>query len=720
MKKILTVLIIFSITLLAQTHSELIDLGQGGVSGVSKDGNYVCGNDFTTPFIWSEATGRIPIGNLEGESFSVSNNGIVVGRFIDSSLIVGGSPVLRAGYFANNKWWGFEGIPGVPPLDGQSFTHSYGINSEGNKAVGMVWHANWRVEACYWSIPDTGIGLLGQTGDFNSRANAISNDGSIIAGWDGISAGPDRRAFYWDPAPHFMGGFDPTYLVGESRGMNSDGSVIVGGSVWPFIWTAATGMQHIVADSSLYFNGEAIGISDNGIIVGFVRFSVQNYQAFIKKPGWNDIILMEDYILDSLGITGYQGWYFPFGQGISADGNRIGLTAYPPGSGVAHALILTINTGAATTFQLSVSVTNGWNMVSTPGLNSPDQNVSTWWPSRDPGANVFKYAGGYQAVTAATPGLGYWMKHSGARTYNTGDEWPAGGIQIVAHAPLAGASGWNLIGGYELSVTAANVTTIPPGLQSGPIYKYSGGYAVATTLDPGYGYWIKLTGAGQIIIPETIAKGEAPVEYFPENWGKIVLTDATGISYTLYAVNGEVDLSQYELPPAPMAGMFDIRFSSGRIAEDINSSMQTIDMSGVTYPLTVRVDGMDMRLMDETGKNVNVNLKSGENVVISDATIQKLMVSGESMPTVYALEQNYPNPFNPSTVIEFSLPEEVSNVKLSIYNALGEKVAELVNTSLTAGKYQYQWNAQNVATGMYIYELRTDKFVSVKKMILLK
>jgi flagellar hook assembly protein FlgD len=124
--------------------------------------------------------------------------------------------------------------------------------------------------------------------------------------------------------------------------------------------------------------------------------------------------------------------------------------------------------------------------------------------------------------------------------------------------------------------------------------------------------------------------------------------------------------------------------------------------------------------MDETGKSINVNLKAGEDVVISDASVMKLMVSGELIPAKYALEQNYPNPFNPSTVIEFSLPEDVSNVKLSIYNALGEKVAELVNTALTAGKYQYQWNASNVATGMYIYELRTDNFVSVKKMLLLK
>jgi hypothetical protein len=158
----------------------------------------------------------------------------------------------------------------------------------------------------------------------------------------------------------------------------------------------------------------------------------------------------------------------------------------------------------ANTFQISMNVSDGWNMVSIPGLHPVDQNVNTWWAFRDPGANVFKYAGGYQPVTEVTPGTGYWMKHSGNRTYNTGDEWPAGGIQIASHNPIQGTAGWNLFGGYELSVTAANVTTNPPGLQTGPIYKYDGGYQIATTLDPGYCYWIKLTGDGQIIIPESI------------------------------------------------------------------------------------------------------------------------------------------------------------------------------------------------------------------------
>ncbi|MBE7477771.1 MAG: hypothetical protein HS131_13715 [Ignavibacteriales bacterium] len=111
------------------------------------------------------------------------------------------------------------------------------------------------------------------------------------------------------------------------------------------------------------------------------------------------------------------------------------------------------------TFQLSVNVGDGWNMVSVPGTNPDGMGVANWWPGRV--GDVYKYAFGYQTVTTATPGIGYWMKNNGAQTYNTGDEWPAGGLQVVAHDPLTGAIGWNMIGGYELIVTAANVSTNP-------------------------------------------------------------------------------------------------------------------------------------------------------------------------------------------------------------------------------------------------------------------
>jgi hypothetical protein len=88
-------------------------------------------------------------------------------------------------------------------------------------------------------------------------------------------------------------------------------------------------------------------------------------------------------------------------------------------------------------------------------------------------------------------------------------------------------------------------------------------------------------------------------------------------------------------------------------------------------------------------------------------------------PDKFTLEQNYPNPFNPMTRIKFGLPE-AADVTLAIYNSLGQKITELVNSRLEAGSYEYQWNAKDFASGTYIYELRTEKFVSIKKMIYLK
>ena len=105
--------------------------------------------------------------------------------------------------------------------------------------------------------------------------------------------------------------------------------------------------------------------------------------------------------------------------------------------------------GSDTTFPLYVSIADNWNLVSVPGINPNGMEVDTWWQGRDKSSEVFKLNGNYTAVSATSPGEGYWMKHLGARTYNTGDEWPRGGIQIVAHDPIAGAPGWNTIGGYE-------------------------------------------------------------------------------------------------------------------------------------------------------------------------------------------------------------------------------------------------------------------------------
>lgn len=89
------------------------------------------------------------------------------------------------------------------------------------------------------------------------------------------------------------------------------------------------------------------------------------------------------------------------------------------------------------------------------------------------------------------------------------------------------------------------------------------------------------------------------------------------------------------------------------------------------------------------------------------------------IPTTYSLDQNYPNPFNPATTIRFSVPE-AANVKLRVYNILGQQVAELINGFRNSGTYNVNWNAENLTSGVYIYRLEAGANVITKKMTLLK
>ncbi len=340
--KILIPLISFTINLSAQNSAQFFDIGEGGASKVSDNGQFVCGTNYPFPaFLWTEVNGRIELGTDYTEGYAVSNNGVVAGRFPDPNLPApGGNPTLRAGYFENNTWTALEGYPGYPVLDEQTYTNAYGISGDGSIIVGMQWLPNWSAEACYWD--NSGIHMLGQTGGGSSRANDVetTNSGFIICGWDGESGGADRRAFYWDPLPHFIGAYDTTYPVGECEGLSSDGSIIAGGSAGvPFLWSEPAGLQWL---STAYSGGYAYDVSDDGIVVGFVDLGGFYYNAFIKKPEWNDIMLLQNYLTDSLGISGISDWYFAFANSISADGLTIAGTAYPPNGVIAHAFVVKI------------------------------------------------------------------------------------------------------------------------------------------------------------------------------------------------------------------------------------------------------------------------------------------------------------------------------------------------------------------------------------------
>jgi photosystem II stability/assembly factor-like uncharacterized protein len=89
------------------------------------------------------------------------------------------------------------------------------------------------------------------------------------------------------------------------------------------------------------------------------------------------------------------------------------------------------------------------------------------------------------------------------------------------------------------------------------------------------------------------------------------------------------------------------------------------------------------------------------------------------LPAAFSISQNYPNPFNPSTVISYQLPI-TSHVSLKIFDLLGREVATLVNEEKRAGSYEVTFNAQNLSSGVYFYQLRSGEFVQTKKLIFQK
>ena len=111
----------------------------------------------------------------------------------------------------------------------------------------------------------------------------------------------------------------------------------------------------------------------------------------------------------------------------------------------------------------------------------------------------------------------------------------------------------------------------------------------------------------------------------------------------------------------------------------------------------------------------------------SPATVNTTVASADEvslLPSEYALFQNYPNPFNPSTQITFDVPNS-EFVMLRVYNLLGQDVQTLINKSMTPGRYTVEWNGNDmlnndVASGVYFYELRGESFISRKKMLLIR
>lgn len=362
---------------------------------------------------------------------------------------------------------------------------------------------------------------------------------------------------------------------------------------------------------------------------------------------------------------------------------------------------------------VTANVNSGWNL-SSAALLKTNMYIGNYYSGYIPNAYKYSSDGGYQVVDTLELGRGYFIKFPQQSTYQIE------GLIHHFHIPIY--SGWNLIGPFDFPVSVGNITTMPPGILSSYFYEYDNGFQVASTLKPANGYWVKANSNGAIILdPSILVKGNAEsLSIISEQWSKIKIKDAAGNKMTLYLSK---DNMEYELPPSPPLGIFDARFSTNNLVEEISKDFRLITISGANYPITISVVGEDIMLNDIiTGSIINALVKSGEQFVINNSQINILKVSSvnnSSIPLNFELYQNYPNPFNPSTTIKFSIPKEVK-VSLDVYNILGEKVKELKNEIMKPGYYSVELNASDLGSGVYFYQISAGDFFETKQMILIK
>ena len=141
------------------------------------------------------------------------------------------------------------------------------------------------------------------------------------------------------------------------------------------------------------------------------------------------------------------------------------------------------------------------------------------------------------------------------------------------------------------------------------------------------------------------------------------------------------------------------------------------------------IDAGDPSMTEADSSRINMGRYGGTSEYTSvssggGSSTKPTVLKTEDTPLVFSLSQNAPNPFNPETIISYSLPQS-EQVKLVIYNVLGQEIRTLVNAFKSAGRYRVVWNSRDdfgrsVSSGVYFYQITAGKFMNTRKMLILK
>jgi phosphatidylserine/phosphatidylglycerophosphate/cardiolipin synthase-like enzyme len=191
----------------------------------------------------------------------------------------------------------------------------------------------------------------------------------------------------------------------------------------------------------------------------------------------------------------------------------------------------------------------------------------------------------------------------------------------------------------------------------------------------------------------------------------------SGNDFTYLLTNG-VDV---RLPGAALTGLLHHKYA---IVDAETPSDNNIVVTGShNWSSSAEIANNENTLIIQSKRIANLYLQEFKSRYMeaggTDTIAASVRKNTNQVPDVYALTQNYPNPFNPSTQFNFSV-KQTGPVTLKVYDLIGREIATLVNGEVSAGSYRVEWNAAQLSSGVYFYQLRAGEFVSTKKMILQK
>ncbi|MFH1194445.1 MAG: T9SS type A sorting domain-containing protein [bacterium] len=362
---------------------------------------------------------------------------------------------------------------------------------------------------------------------------------------------------------------------------------------------------------------------------------------------------------------------------------------------ILFAVILMLSLTNKVTSQITVSATDfaGWMAVGTT-LNSFSDTTSTQINIGTPGSNSWDFSGLIQnlifTTTSVTP----------SSTPYAAD-YPGAGYAFATRTYMSGvlADSWiylDVNGNYYLHGVATNATLPQVGSMISKI-SYSPvalEYQFPAEFGSSWSYSGVQTVASIVAGFPTTLNQNTSATYAVDGYG--VMTLPGGRTVEALRIKTDLRMSYTILPTLPP--VYSRSISYGFISKFGDYVSVSVADTNASSSGSVPVNA------------ISWNVGSGGTTSVDDS---KILVKN------YELNQNYPNPFNPSTVLEFSIPDE-SFVDLKVYNILGSEVAVLINKNLSAGKYSAEFKAVNLPSGIYFAELITDKFQKVIKMNLIK